>query len=635
MSEILNMTSHENETTKWHRELDIFSKVKTGLILEGNVNDIYAVPQGEISIYLQMTEYLHRFYEERGYQVIVDYTMINGFTASSPEKLDTFCKLTGAKKEENHVITDFSKPAGGATEFIEKLIHQTQSASVVIMDMASRYITSPDRLSKDEVQAFARIQRAMNGNNQARGANGWQKNIIIMICNKQNDLPAWFFLDNPNVKTIHVAYPNAIERRMMVSGKRLQAFFDPVIYQTQISAYLDENGSINDDLKKLTERFVARTEGMTNVEMDNLRNLCRMQKINIKDLCTVVDLYTYGIQDNPWERQELLDSLQNAEERILDRVKGQTSALKQTLDVIKRSVMGLSGTQHSSNTKPKGILFFAGPTGTGKTETAKTLAELIFGDEKSCIRFDMSEYSQSHSDQRLLGAPPGYVGYEAGGQLTNAIRKNPFSILLFDEIEKAAPSIMDKFLQILEDGRMTDGQGNTVYFSECIIIFTSNLGITVDDGSGHRIENVAIDMPYETVERNVRSAIEDHFKLRLGRPEILNRIGENIVVFDFIRPDVAKSILHSRLIKMRNIMAEEKHIELEWDDSVEEKLYYQACNNLANGGRGIMNVVEHAWINPISRFLFDQGFRENVSLKITDILCDQSPVEIRGEVASL
>src|SRR5699024_2570423 len=110
-------------------------------------------------------------------------------------------------------------------------------------------------------------------------------------------------------------------------------------------------------------------------------------------------------------------------------------------------------------------------------ETAKKMASNLFGDESCCLRFDMAEYKQSHSDQKLLGAPPGYVGYEAGGQLTNAVRDNPFSIILFDEIEKAHPSILDKFLQILDDGRLTDGQGNTVYFSESIIIFTSNKGI--------------------------------------------------------------------------------------------------------------------------------------------------------------
>ena len=179
-------------------------------------------------------------------------------------------------------------------------------------------------------------------------------------------------------------------------------------------------------------------------------------------------IYIYGVKENPWKSLDLAE-LRNAQAHFESRVKGQDYAVTKTLDVIKRAVTGMSGLQGSSHTRPKGVLFFAGPTGTGKTETAKTLAEMLFGDESCCIRFDMSEYGQSHSDQKLLGAPPGYVGYEAGGQLTNAVKKNPFSILLFDEIEKAHPSVLDKFLQILEDGRMTDGQGNTVYFSESML----------------------------------------------------------------------------------------------------------------------------------------------------------------------
>ena len=240
----------------------------------------------------------------------------------------------------------------------------------------------------------------------------------------------------------------------------------------------------------------------------------------------------------------------------------------------------------------------------------------------------MSEYSQSHSDQKLLGAPPGYVGYEAGGQLTNAVKENPFSILLFDEIEKAHPSIFDKFLQILEDGRMTDGQGNTVYFSECIIIFTSNLGIYTRGEQGAREANVTPDMPYAEVQAKVRSAIEDYFKLELGRPEILNRIGENIVVFDFIRPEVAKAILASQVEKIRKNLLAEKHIDLVIEKKALQVLEEKALENLANGGRGIGNIVESRLINPLSRYLFDEGISGNVRLTLKDIDGDHMPYAI-------
>ena len=234
----------------------------------------------------------------------------------------------------------------------------------------------------------------------------------------------------------------------------------------------------------------------------------------------------------------------------------------------------------------------------------------------------MSEYGQPQSDQKLLGAPPGYVGYEAGGQLTNAVRNNPFSILLFDEIEKAHPSVLDKFLQILEDGRMTDGQGNTVYFSETIIIFTSNLGIYTMDQYGQRHANVTPDMPYEEVQRKVRQGIEEYFKLQLGRPEILNRIGENIVVFDFIREPVAEQILDSQIAKITKNLSLEKNITLGIGQTAHETLKAAAIGNLANGGRGIGNIVESMLINPLSRYMFDSGVFANAKIVIDSINAD-------------
>ena len=436
---------------------------------------------------------------------------------------------------------------------------------------------------------------------------------MILITNKSNDIPAWFYLQNPNVKMITVSVPTSEEREAFVK-KYHPSFFAAEILREE-RAYFNEHP---DELEKIQDRFAALTDGFSFTELNGLRMLCKNEKIHMKDLCDVVDLYKYGIKENPWKSLDLAE-LRNAQVQFESRVKGQNYAVTKTLDVIKRAVTGMSGLQGSSHSRPKGVLFFAGPTGTGKTETAKTLAEILFGDESCCIRFDMSEYGQSHSDQKLLGAPPGYVGYEAGGQLTNAVKKNPFSILLFDEIEKAHPSVLDKFLQILEDGRMTDGQGNTVYFSESIIIFTSNLGIYTLDEFGNRHSNVNSDMPYDEVKTRVRTAVEDYFKLQLGRPEILNRIGENIVVFDFIRPDVAKLILTSQIEKISTNLALEKHILLSFSDKARETLSNESLNNLSNGGRGIGNVVENLLINPLSRYLFDNEIFENAEIVIDEI----------------
>ena len=186
--------------------------------------------------------------------------------------------------------------------------------------------------------------------------------------------------------------------------------------------------------------------------------------------------------------------------------------------------------------RPKGVFFFAGPTGVGKTELCRALSELIFDNETALIRFDMSTFAQEHAAERLTGAPPGYVGHERGGELTNRVSAQPFSVLLFDEIEKAHPATFDKFLQILEDGRLTDGLGQTTYFSQTLIIFTSNLGATGiyerirDRGPGQELPS-----PAEVAE-HFEEAVRHHFTTQLNRPELLGRIGNGVLAFDIVGP---------------------------------------------------------------------------------------------------
>ena len=232
----------------------------------------------------------------------------------------------------------------------------------------------------------------------------------------------------------------------------------------------------------------------------------------------------------------------------------------------------------------------------------------------------MSEFAEEHASARLLGAPPGYVGYEAGGELTNSVKQRPFSVILFDEIEKAHPRLLDKFLQILEDGRLTDGRGDTVYFSESVIVFTSNLGIFVEDESGDRIQNVGPDDPYEVVETKVRTAIEDHFKFRLSRPEILNRIGDNIVVFNFIRPESAKQILGGMIANVVARVKTEHKLDLSISIEAMGQIDSWCLKDLSNGGRGIGNRLESILVNPLSRALFEGQSRvENSKVTIDKI----------------
>jgi ATP-dependent Clp protease ATP-binding subunit ClpA len=235
----------------------------------------------------------------------------------------------------------------------------------------------------------------------------------------------------------------------------------------------------------------------------------------------------------------------------------------------------------------------------------------------------MSEFAHEHADQRLVGAPPGYVGYDVGGQLTNAVKQNPFSVLLFDEIEKAHPKILDIFLQILDDGRLTSGRGETAYFSECLIVFTSNLGIYEQTPDGQKIQRIAPGMPYEKVSSDILKAIEDFFKYKIGRPEILNRIGENIVVFDFIRPMIAQQIFDRMLGNIIYKLGDSYSIKVELALDFRNNLAEICCSDLNMGGRGIGNKLENAFINPLSRSLFEHKAKEGETLIVQDIVKDE------------
>ena len=650
-----------NTIPKWHRELEIFSRIKPIVILEGNVLDRYVypvdsacgVPKG--TIMSGLSAYLNTFLTDCGTDIVVEYDSIRGFrNIGRPSGEDTplsrFAGISGANIQNGVIDAPFAAPRNGiegtAPAIIARALEQHESSVCVIMNFASRYITGPQHNPIEDVNAFTLLQQAglssTNYRKRITGPDGKisqenrdSLNSVFIIVNKLNDLPSWFFLDNPAVKVINISTPRREERETFIKGgNNFSSFFDRQIYNEEIGFYQQpENQHL---LEELQNKFIGATDQFSFTDINSLRLLCKNEKLHLKELPSVVDLFKFGLKDNPWNA---IDRTQvaNAFEILQRRVKGQDLALKKTVDVIKRAVTGMASLQHSSNSHPKGVLFFAGPTGTGKTELAKSMAELIFGDEKNFIRFDMSEFSQSHSDQRLLGAPPGYVGYEAGGQLTNAVRNNPFSIILFDEIEKAHPLILDKFLQILEDGRMTDGQGKTVYFSEAVIIFTSNLGISQEiqdpaTGMVQRKQVVTPELDYEEVQQKVMEGIERYFKEKISRPEILNRIGENIVIFDFIRPQVAELILNSQIKKIISRVSEEKKIRIEISDKAREHLLEAAKGNLENGGRGIGNVVESHLINPLSRALFDLNVTENGTLKVVDIRDNGSIYELECEV---
>lgn len=658
---------------KWHNEIEIFRQIKPCIILEGNILDQFQYPT-EPFRNRHLPEYLYKLLKDLGYNVVVIYDESKGFyavsggqkdlvafadllqdvpgfrltndmircpfsaqgscyTPSNPESADS-----ARNKNDGQLLDSVCPAAATIGETVTNALRQSDVSVAIIMDMASRYIVSPDQMDLLDVRVYTELQRALRCAEEADTNGSLSKNLLIFLTNKVNDLPTWFYLNNPDVKAISITTPDAQARLEFVSSNQLSQFFQRDIYAEDMRFYTDNPSQLD----KLQKKFVGLTEGFSYSDLIGMRTLCYREHYRMSHLANVVDLYRYGIKENKWATvdRNTIDQLQKD---MYANILGQNSALAKVMDVIKRSVVGRGGV---SNNRPKGVLFFAGPTGTGKTETAKALARNIFGDESCCLRFDMAEYKQSHSDQKLLGAPPGYIGYEAGGQLTNAVRDNPFSIILFDEIEKAHPSILDKFLQILDDGRLTDGQGNTVYFSESIIIFTSNKGIvgTVSeiDEFGNRIEKnkQLIDpkncVTHKEMQAKVIDGIRNYFKYELGRPELLNRIGEdNIVVYDFIRPDVAESILKLHINRVKVDFRDNSEIEID-TSAIEKVLLEKCCSSevLEYGGRGIRNTVESCLYTPLTRFIYDHQdtVTAGKAIVIRSLDLNSSPVGIDAEV---
>ncbi|MDL4815009.1 AAA family ATPase [Actinomadura opuntiae] len=617
------------------REFESTLAVHSQFVLHGNLRDWFLVPgrDGGFTV-VPLASLVWRVLERYGYSCLVVYDQVDGFTlfprtdgdprrAQERQAVERLLDGSGAKKEAGG---DKDGPLAQLYERIKAVTQHPELRIGLVVDYASRLVRDPTELSPAEQDFFVGCLKLSETAPRKGGFENRPSplyNPVVWLVQSDRDLPAWLGDGNVRVRNIAVPSPDLGERektaRLLVGrmpGAREEA----------------GNGALTGRAAAAAKEFAAAAEGLTLAAMGEVTKLVADRGTGPSSLPEAVRTYKLGVLDNPWRRGYLLDRIRQAETELPARVIGQERAVAGTLDVLKRAVLGLTGAQaRRSVDRPRGTLFFAGPTGVGKTELAKAIAALLFGDESAYLRFDMSEFSAEHAADRLVGAPPGYVGYEAGGELTNAVRQDPFRVVLFDEIEKAHPRLLDKFLQILEDGRLTDARGNTTYFSETILIFTSNLGIQEWDPQREvRIVKVTPDQPYEEVIELVTEGVQKHFNLVLGRPELLNRLGGNILVFDFIRPEPARRICDNALGNVLRLVGKELGQTLTIGERASHDLLGWCTEDLANGGRGILNAVETGFVNPLARALFDRRRLEpGGRLTVTAVHRDPPSVELR------
>lgn len=421
--------------------------------------------------------------------------------------------------------------------------------------------------------------------------------LLVIITSNLGKVPESLYKDNPRTKLITIHRPDRPQRL---------AFFTQNQRDLQVADIKTEPGQLPSRYGSLDDATLNHMadlcDGLTVIDLQNTLVLSHHLAEEMSSKMRpdrLINFYKFGKRSSPW-RDLNARKLDNVVEELKKRVMGQDHAIDVAAAMLESAYVGIGDEKQK---QPKGKLFLVGPTGVGKTELAKAIAWFVFGDENALIHLDMANYGQEHDIQRLVGAPPSYVGFEQGGELTEAIRQKPFSVVVFDEIEKAHRKIFNIFLQILEEGRLTDGRGQTVYFGQTIVIFTSNLGQDRDIK-----ELAAMDIP--ALDAHFKNSVKSYLgkpisEGGINRPELIDRVEEdNIIPFHFITdPDIRKEILRSKLVSVKQDFYERFDMRLDISDRCIDWIESRKRSGIIR--RDITNIVNRYFSkNQLSRFIF-------------------------------
>jgi ATP-dependent Clp protease ATP-binding subunit ClpA len=573
----------------WMKNLKMALEHKEVVILHGNVRDRYINPEKGL-IYANLTELI----QDTAKNLSIRFTRMVFYDMVDHERIQgsAFAPVSAAKGEFSDTAPEKGSktkepPARVLSHWVTELGSTRENTLTTVFYLDKLVSYKETGYTQEERDLILRLEKLIE--------NITPNNRLIMVALQDSMLSIELYTNSPKTRVIPIPPPDKEDRRKYLKHRLGEGY---------------EHLELVADL----------TDGLFLRDLDNVtRALQEHRDISTREIRRLINKYRIGEQEDYWGSLDI-DKLENASDWFVEKqgVKGQDDAVQRVIDTLYLARAGLSGMASGTASKPRGILFFAGPTGVGKTFVAKKLASFLFNSEDAFIRFDMSEYKEEHTVSRLIGSPPGYVGYEKGGILTNAVQERPFSVILFDEIEKAHPKIMDIFLQILDEGRLTDSRGQTVFFTETVIIFTANIGTRTTDSQGRDIdEKREIDailrdgMSGETgrrekIHRHFSEAVQRFFMFEISRPELLNRIGNNIIPFNYIdSPEIQRDIVRSHFKRIKEEFEDRfKSLghKVEFSDSAVEFLVQKRGDTIADfGGRAITNAVEDEFMKPLSR----------------------------------
>lgn len=580
---------------KYNQELNYFKGIKSCFIIEGNIDDIYPIYDNENKIIKKFASLLNLlsgifdFELEKGKTNLLYCDANIGFgnplysnTASliikkyeklTEDEKDIIRNINGKPKKEHHsshkVILNSEIIRKALTEPINA--EENENPVTVVLDNASRLCVNSESLNVDESVIFSNIQYAIQ--------NAYIGNTLILICEKADDLPDWL-RKNSNIKKITIPPPSRDIREAFI--------------KTHIS--LKE-----DDDEKSFDKLIDFSDKLQLSELSQINMLYQNSECTLNDAMMI---YRFGVKEKLWLQMKERINNMNIEQELSKRIKGQKHAISAVANAVRKVSNGMNNlSSNSSNAQPPIRALFAGPTGVGKTEMIKALSEIVYADERAIVRFDCGEYSTEGSEGKLIGSPPGYVGYGNSGELITALKQNPNCILLFDEIEKAHDRVFTLLLGLLDDGRVTSGDGETIYASDAMIFFTSNVGIAKiikePTGEKKKIVNVGPSASHEELEEIIIKEINNYFK-----PEFIGRLSD-IIAFDYLGESVAIEIMKLKVENIVRNLYEQNKLTLIVNDSVID--YLTSCckqeENRMYGGRSIKNLVEKTLENSVCSFV--------------------------------